>query len=232
VAGKTPTVVAKQIPSGAFGNGAVAKWRVRAEDGTDSSAWSAWCEFQVDTSRPPIPTLTSTAFPDNAEGDAVMGRSSSVTFGANGGADVVSYEYVLNGDATALSGKAGVPVAGGSATISVTPDRFVNWIHVRSVDKAANRSEVATVVFYATTPSGPVGEWALNETGVATLAPDSSGNAHDAAVAGGGTWADGVSGGALHLDGADDYAATSAAVLDTSKSRGRASAASRATAAC
>jgi hypothetical protein len=218
VAGKTPTVVAKQIPSGAFGNGAVAKWRVRAEDGTDSSAWSAWCEFQVDTSRPPIPTLTSTAFPDNAEGDAVMGRSSSVTFGANGGTDVTSYEYVLNGDATALSKKATPATTGGSATISVTPDRFVNWIHVRAVDKAGNRSEVATAVFYATEPSGPVADWPLDYSGDGTVAEDVSGGGHPATLAGGASWTDGVTGGALHLDGATGYASTTDLVPDTTKS--------------
>jgi Concanavalin A-like lectin/glucanases superfamily len=218
VAGKTPTVVAKQIPSGAFSNGSIAKWRVRAEDGTDNSAWSAWCEFQVDTSRPPIPTMTSTAFPDGAEGDAVMARSSSVTFGANGGTDVVSYEYVLNGDATALSGKATAPVAGGSVTIAVTPDRFVNWIHVRSVDKAGNRSDVATAVFYATAPSGPVADWPLDYTGDGTVAEDVSGGGHNATLAGGASWTDGVTGGALHLDGAAGYATTTDLVPDTTKS--------------
>ncbi|MEV1329255.1 LamG-like jellyroll fold domain-containing protein [Micromonospora costi] len=218
VAGKTPTIVAKQIPSGAFANGAVAKWRVRAEDGTDNSAWSGWCEFQVDTSRPPIPTVTSTAFPDGAEGDAVMGRGSSVTFAANGGADVVSYEYVLNGDATALSRKATPSAAGGSVAVSVTPDRFVNWLHVRSVDKASNRSAVATVVFYAAAAPGPVGDWPLDEGGDGTIAVDNSGNGRDAAVTGGATWSEGVTGGALHLDGTDDYAATSGPVLNTSQS--------------
>ncbi|MEO3746486.1 LamG-like jellyroll fold domain-containing protein [Plantactinospora sp. B5E13] len=218
VAGKTPTVVAKQIPSGAFGNGVNARWRVRAEDGTDNSAWSSWCEFRVDTSRPPIPTVTSTAFPDNAEGDAVMGRSSSVTFAANGGTDTASYEYALNGDATALSKKATPSTAGGSVTVTVTPDRFVNWLHVRSVDKAANRSEVATVVFYAAAPPGPLGNWSLDESGDGTVAVDGSGNGRDATLHGGATWGDGVSGGALHLDGTDGYAATSGAVLDTSKS--------------
>lgn len=218
VAGKTPTVVAKQIPSGAFGNGVTAKWRVRAEDGTDNSAWSSWCEFQVDTSRPPIPTVTSTAFPDNAEGDSVMGSSSSVTFAANGGTDTTSYEYVLNGDSTALSKKATPSTAGGSVTVTVAPDRFVNWLHVRSVDKAANRSEVATVVFYAAAPPGPVGDWSLDESGDGTVAVDGSGNGRDATLYGGATWGDGVSGGALHLDGTNDYAATSGVVLDTSKS--------------
>jgi len=218
VAGKKPTTVAKAVPSGAFANGAVAKWRVRATDGTDSSAWSPWCEFQVDTSRPPIPTLTSTAFPDDTEGDAVMGRSSAVTIAANGGTDVASYEYVLNGDATALTKKATPAVRGGSVAIAVTPDRFVNWLHVRSVDGASNKSEVATVVFYADVPSGPTGDWALDETADGLIAEDSTANARHALLAGGATWEDGVAGGALHLDGTSGYAATTGPVLDTSAS--------------
>jgi hypothetical protein len=218
VAGKKPTTVAKAIPSGAFANGAIAKWRVRAEDGTDSSAWSPFCEFQIDTSRPPIPTLTSTAFPDGAEGDAVMGRASTVVIGANGGADVTSYEYVLNGDSTALSKKATPAAAGGSASAAVTPDRFVNWIHVRAVDAAGNKSAVATVVFYADVPSAPAGDWTLDETEDGLVAEDSSANARHAALAGGATWVDGVSGGALHLDGTTGYAQTPGQVLDTTKS--------------
>ncbi|GLH99343.1 hypothetical protein Pa4123_46180 [Phytohabitans aurantiacus] len=218
VAGKKPTTVAKPIPSGAFANGATAKWRVRAEDGTDSSAWSPFCEFQIDTSRPPIPTLTSTAFPDGAEGDAVMGRSASVTMSANGGTDVASYEYVLNGDSTALSKKATPGTRGGSVTVTVTPDRFVNWLHVRSVDGAANRSAVATVVFYADVPSGPTGSWALDETADGLVAEDSTANARHATLAGGATWEDGVAGGALRLDGTTGYAQTAGPVLDTSAS--------------
>jgi len=218
VAGKKPTVVAKAIPSGAFANGSIAKWRVRATDGTDTSAWSPWCEFLVDTSRPPIPTLTSSAFPDGAEGDAVMGVAASVTIGANGGADVTSYEYAVNGDATALGKKATPAAAGGSVAVAITPDRFVNWIHVRSVDKAANKSAVATVVFYADAPPGAVADWALDETEDGTIAEDSSGNALTATLGGGATWADGVTGGALHLDGTSGYAATATPVLDTMKS--------------
>ncbi|WP_173080800.1 LamG-like jellyroll fold domain-containing protein [Phytohabitans rumicis] len=218
MAGKKPTTVAKPIPSGAFANGAVAKWRVRATDGTDSSAWSPWCEFQVDTSRPPIPTLTSTAFPDGAEGDAVMGRSSTVVISANGGTDVASYEYVLNGDSTALSKKATPAARGGSVTVSVTPDRFVNWLHVRSVDGASNKSAVATVVFYADVPSGPTGDWALDETADGAVAEDSTVNARHATLVGGSTWEDGVAGGALHLDGTTGYAQTTGPVLDTSAS--------------
>ncbi|MFU8853054.1 LamG-like jellyroll fold domain-containing protein [Micromonospora sp. SL1-18] len=218
VAGKTPTVVAAAVPSGAFVNGSIAKWRVRAEDGTDNSAWSTWCEFQVDTTVPPIPTVSSTAFPDGAEGDAVMGVNSSVTIGANGGADIASYEYTLNGAATALDKKAAPAAEGESVTITVTPDRFVNWLHVRSVDTASNRSEVATVVFYAGSPPGPVGDWALDETGDGTVAVDSTANARNAPLGGGATWSNGVEGGALHLDGVSGYAATAGPVVDAMKS--------------
>lgn len=218
VAGKKPTVVATKIPSGAFSNGAIAKWRVRAEDGTDSSAWSPWCEFLIDTTRPPIPTVTSTAFPDGAEGDAVMGKASSVTFGANGGTDVTSYQYSVNGDATTLDKTATPSAAGGSVTVAVLPDRFVNWINVRSVDKASNKSAVATVVFYADTPSDPVGDWAMDETGDGTVAADSSVNARDATLGGGATWVDGMTGSAVELDGSTGYAATSTSVLNTAAS--------------
>lgn len=218
VAGKTPTVVAKTIPSGAFSNGQIAKWRVRSEDGTDVSAWSSWCEFQIDSTRPPIPTVASSAFPDNAEGDAVMGVASSVTVGPNGGTDVVKYEYAVNGDATALNKTATPSVTGGSVTFAVTPDRFVNWLQVRAVDGAGNRSEVATVVFYAGAPPAPAGDWELNETGGATAAVDASANARDAALGGGATWADGFDGGGLALDGTSGYAATTGPVLDTMKS--------------
>ncbi|MFG2059154.1 LamG-like jellyroll fold domain-containing protein [Micromonospora sp. NPDC048930] len=218
VAGSKPTVVAKTIPSGAFTNGQIGKWRVRSEDGTDVSGWSSWCEFQIDTTRPPIPTVTSSAFPDNVEGDAVMGVASSVTVGANGGADVAKYEYALNGAATALNKTATPAAAGGAVTFAVTPDRFVNWLQVRAVDAAGNRSEVATMVFYAGSPPGPVGDWQLNETGEDAAAVDSSTNARDAALGGGATWNDGYDGGGLSLDGTSGYAATAGPVLDTMKS--------------
>jgi len=218
VAGATPTVVAKQVPAGVFANGAIAKWRVRAYDGVDYSAWSPWCEFAIDTSRPPLPTATSSGFPDGAEGNAVMGTAMPVTFGANGGTDVASYEYGLNVDSSALVGKAVPATLGGSANVSVVPDRFANWLHVRAVDRAGNKSDVATFVFYAAAASGPVGDWALNETDGAVVAADSSPNGFNATVNGAASWVDGVNGNALHLDGTTGYAATAGPVVRTDQS--------------
>jgi hypothetical protein len=100
----------------------------------------------------------------------------------------------------------------------VTPDRFVNWLHVRSVDAASNRSAVATVVFYADVPSGPTGDWALDETADGLIAEDSTANARHATLTGGVTWEDGVAGGAMRLDGTTGYAQTAGQVLDTSAS--------------
>ncbi|MFR9775177.1 LamG-like jellyroll fold domain-containing protein [Micromonospora sp. MS34] len=218
VAGKTPTVVAVTVPSGAFSNGSIAKWRVRAEDGVDASAWSKFCEFQVDTTRPPIPTVTSSGFPDNGASNAVMGTGLTVTLGPNGGTDVSYYEYTVSGDATALDKKA---TPSGSTTpvdVTVVPDRFVNWMHVRAVDKAGNRSDVASVVFYATEPSGPIADWPLDYTGDGTVAADVSGGGHDATLAGGASWTEGVTGGALNLDGSTGYASTTDLVPDTTTS--------------
>ncbi|MFD2766535.1 LamG-like jellyroll fold domain-containing protein [Micromonospora eburnea] len=218
VAGKTPTVVATTVPSGAFSNGSIAKWRVRAEDGTDTSAWSGFCEFQVDTSRPPIPTLTSNGFPDNGESNAVMGTGLRVTLGPNGGTDVSYYEYAVNGDVTALTKKATPSGSTSPVDVTVVPDRFVNWMHARAVDKAGNRSEVATVIFYAAEPSGPVADWPLDYTGDGTVAEDVSGGAHHATLAGGAAWTEGVTGGALNLDGTTGYASTADLVPNATKS--------------
>ncbi|TYC21441.1 LamG domain-containing protein [Micromonospora sp. MP36] len=218
VAGKTPTVVAVTVPGGAFSNGSIAKWRVRAEDGTDTSTWSSFCEFQVDSTRPPIPSVTSTGFPDNGESNAVMGAGLTVTLGPNGGTDVSYYEYTVNGDVTALTKKATPSASTTPVNVTVVPDRFVNWMHARAVDKAGNRSEVATVVFYATEPSGPVADWPLDYTGDGTVAEDVSGGLHHATVAGGAAWTEGVTGGALNLDGATGYASTTDLVPDTTRS--------------
>jgi hypothetical protein len=218
VAGVRPTVVAVRIPSGAFSNGATVSWRVRAYDGTDYSAWSPWCEFTVDTSRPPMPAASSPGFPDGAEGNAVMGTAMPVTFTANGGTDVVYYEYGVNVDASALATRATPSVASGPVSVSVVPDRFVNWLHVRGVDRAGNKSDVATFVFSAATPSGPVGDWRLDEAEGATEAVDSSSNAFHATLAGAASWVDGVNGNALHLDGTSGSAGTAGPVVRTDQS--------------
>lgn len=216
--GGTATTAAATVPSGVFTNGSIARWRVRAEDTLGTSEWSAWCEFAVDTSRPPNPTITSTAFPDNADSTAQMGTALSVTFGAGGSPDVVSYEYVLNADSTVLSGKATPATAGGSVTVSVLPDRFVNWIHARSVDAAGNRSDLVTKVFYANSASAPVADWPMDDSGAGTVAKDSSPNHLDATLYGGASFKEGRDGGALTLNGSTAYAATSTMVVDTLKS--------------
>ncbi|MFI5735447.1 LamG-like jellyroll fold domain-containing protein [Kribbella sp. NPDC051587] len=215
VAGATPTLVATSVPSGAFGNGVVGKWRVRAEDGIDVSEWSPWCEFAVDDAAPEAPTAVSSGFPDNGTGNAVMGTSLPVTFGANGESDVVRYEYTLNGTSTALNQTATPAQPGGEASIAVLPDRYVNWVHVRSVDAGGNRSAVVTAVFYAAQAPGPVADWPLDETGDGTVAVDSAPVKHNATLGGGTSWGDGRQGGALTLNGTTGYAATTAAVVNT-----------------
>jgi len=218
VAGSTPTTVATTVPAGVFANGGTGKWRVRAEDDLEASQWSGWCEFQIDTSHPPIPSISSADFPDNGPSTAVMGKALSVTFAVAGGTTVNAYEYTINGDATALGNTASPPTTGGAATVSLIPDRYVNWIHVRSVNTAGNRSDIATVVFYAGPAPGPIGDWRLDETGDGTVAMDSSANGRNAPLSGGASWDEGRDSGALRLDGIDGHAATTSPVVDTMKS--------------
>ncbi|OLE27492.1 MAG: hypothetical protein AUG44_10030 [Actinobacteria bacterium 13_1_20CM_3_71_11] len=53
------------VPSGAFTEGNSYQWRVKASDGTATSAWSSWCEFTVDTTAPSAtPGVSSATFPD------------------------------------------------------------------------------------------------------------------------------------------------------------------------
>lgn len=54
------------------------------------------------------------------------------------------------------------------------------------------------------TEAGLVAHWQLDET-TGTTASDSSGNGYDGTLIGGPTWVAGVDGGALELDGTDDY---------------------------
>jgi hypothetical protein len=57
------------VPAGAFADAGDYRWRVRANDGILFSAWSAYCEFTVDTTGPAsTPGVSSTTYPEHAWG--------------------------------------------------------------------------------------------------------------------------------------------------------------------
>jgi len=68
-------------------------------------------------------------------------------------------------------------------------------------DRALSAGEIR---YLAGIRSGPVAQWALDD-GAGAIAADSSGNGNDGVITGEPLWVTGIVGGALELDGVDDY---------------------------
>ncbi len=155
-------------------NGHVARFRAKARttytyNGTagaiDSAAHSpTWCYFKVDTSAPPPPDVTSTAFEECASAETPDDCTALGTAGTPGGftvsttaTDAVSYRWSLNGSA-AVS----VATSGGAArTITVTPTDVMNVLSVWSADGAGNLSLKKTFVFKVE-PRSPEVQWSFD----------------------------------------------------------------------
>lgn len=208
------------------------RWRIQIADSLGGeSEWSPWCELDLDRTPPgTLPDVSSAdgmypeADPDASEQvHGGVGQSGQFTFTANGQNDVYDYVYKLNG------GPARVAVAatlGGPATVWITPmHRKENVLTVRSRDLAGNESAPYDYVFLVGDPTGPTAAWEMNEASGATLASAVAGGP-EAAINGavridgrilGSHESFGVNR-AVRFDGVDDYAATAAPTLDTSKS--------------
>lgn len=136
---------ATTVPSAALTHNTSYKWRVRGNDGTVNGAWSAFCEFTVDTSVGSPPIVSSTTYPENQwGGDANV--AGSFTFDANGVADAAAYEYSL--DLQTLNKVVNTATPGASATVSITP-LTPGWHNVwaRTRDSANNVTEVRSYPF-------------------------------------------------------------------------------------
>ncbi|NEA34820.1 hypothetical protein [Streptomyces sp. SID13031] len=117
-------------------DGKTYSWQARVFDGTEYSAWSATCEFSIDTVKPNSPVVTITP----AGGVYKVGQRITLHFGANGSTDVAKYSYHLMGKPPV-----DVKPCPGTATIKLTtvgPDS----ITAASYDKAGNESFDDTIV--------------------------------------------------------------------------------------
>ncbi|MFG3705757.1 hypothetical protein ACGF7U_13635 [Micromonospora sp. NPDC047670] len=139
-------VTAGQLVDGTYA------FAVRATDGAGgSSPWSPECRFTVDTTGPAQPTVSSTDYPAGDGwygGPGVPGR---FTFTAGGDTDAVGFRYSL------MSGPVAYVAAdapGGSATVTITPDRDGPMtLSVEAVDAAGNRSPATSYGFRVRTTS-------------------------------------------------------------------------------
>ncbi|MFC4983636.1 FG-GAP-like repeat-containing protein [Streptomyces atroolivaceus] len=135
-----------KLPTGSY------TWRVRAKDADGAtSAWSATCKFSVDRTRPGLPpTITSKdgIFPPGDSGwPAVTGKARQTgwfTLGANGVTDVDHYVWWTDSEPQISEADPGVPVP------VLPPGYGPHFVYAYSVDKAGNRSDTASYVFYAT----------------------------------------------------------------------------------
>lgn len=198
----------------------------RGATGVLNSSWSSWCYFRVDTDSPPPPMVTSADGlykpAETSPATGGVGTAGKFTFTpadtnpttAGIQSDVVSYKWRLN------SGAVSAPITvakGASTTQTITPNQAgENTIQVWGYDAAANSSLTGSYSFLVKGAEKPSGIWHLDNNGTdstsATQHPLTLGgsSAYTALTRSGA--------GALKLNGTTDYATTSSAVIDTSKS--------------
>ncbi len=221
LSGSTGTAV---VP-GILTNGVAYAWRAMAFDGS-LRAYTEWCEFSVDTVAPSVPSVKPVtvgalaAYPENRERSGV-GLTGQFTVHRIYDQDVVAFQYGFNDPLMTLTA---VPDSNGAATISFTPTTAGPvTLTVRSRDLAGNFSPTRSYVFQVGTPSED-GIWTLDE-GNGLTAADSAGADRPLTVTGA-TWTDGPHAlfdsreddGALQFDGINDFAQSTAPVVNTTDS--------------
>ncbi|MEU9510261.1 hypothetical protein AB0D32_28725 [Micromonospora sp. NPDC048170] len=106
-----------------------------------------WAEgrFTVDTTSPAPPTVSSTDYPADDGWYGGPGIPGQFTFSAGGDTDVVGFRYGL---ASGPMADVAADAPGGSATVTVTPDRDgPRTLTVEAVDHAGNRSPATSYMF-------------------------------------------------------------------------------------
>ncbi|WP_437032902.1 VCBS repeat-containing protein [Streptomyces sp. enrichment culture] len=136
-------------------------WKAQVNDGSLFSDWTPTqgapgCRFVFDPTRPSTPpNVASTQFPDGSDGwPAITGRvrtEGAFTISSNGVTDVTKYEYWTDADPTVRS--AAPSSSGGSVSVKVTPTSAgANQLYARSLDRAGNKSDPVTYLFYVNGP--------------------------------------------------------------------------------
>ncbi|MEU7529804.1 LamG domain-containing protein [Saccharothrix sp. NPDC042600] len=210
-----------EVPPNTLAENAVYHWSVYTGDGSVRSGRSGDCEFAVDTIPPATPVVSSVDYPTTGFNGSV-GKTGMFTFriplGHDFSPDVARYGWSLNDD-TAAANFVAATSPNGTVTVPVTPDREgVNVLHVAAYDRARNRSAtIASYTFKVSPPTGPVGEWKLNQL-TGTVAPDTSGRNNPLTLSGGAVFSAGYADFGFKGNGTTAVAATSTAVVDTAKS--------------
>ena len=125
-------------------------WDVRASDGRANSPWAGRCKFSIDKDRPSnLPGVTSQQFPADTDG-APARTEGTFVFTANSIKDVTRYAWWTEDDTTERYVDAVTP-GGPSPAVKYTPVAAgPQYLYVRSLDAAGNRSDVRSHLFIPT----------------------------------------------------------------------------------
>ncbi|WP_141754145.1 LamG domain-containing protein [Streptomyces subrutilus] len=158
-------------------------WRVQGGDGDMTSNWVSGCPFTMDTQPPSTPVVTSAEYPPTGTSPGStkhVGQPGTFTVKSDDALSGVQYyEWAFNGNIPVGGANRVHPAADGSAAIALTPTTWgTNILRVQSVDRAGNRSQQHTYVFYV--PDTPNAKTTLGDiTGderVDFIAPTDSGD--------------------------------------------------------
>ncbi|MFE9571045.1 FG-GAP-like repeat-containing protein [Streptomyces sp. NPDC006692] len=134
------------VPSGDY------TWKVQTRDQDNAtSPWSDTCTFTVDRERPSQPpTITSTVFPSGDKGwpdepNGNVNDDGHFTFGPNGVKDVVAYHWWTDTDPQVNVSQVDTAWTTGASPPNAGP----HLVYAFSVDKAGNRSDTASYLYYA-----------------------------------------------------------------------------------
>ncbi|WP_157740305.1 LamG domain-containing protein [Micromonospora auratinigra] len=232
-----------KIASGLVDKG-VYRWQVQAQDpwsyegssGTDSSAYSGFCEFELDLVGPTVaPGVVSTVYgTDLNQFYGAVGLTANFTFTASGVGDVSGYRWGWSDPPTTL---VTAPSLGASVTLALTPpppkpedptSGGLTTLYVVSVDRTGRASPMEPYVFNLGSATPEVGRWRMNEpAGSVSLGDSNTVGGQRALTLSNGTAGvpgrvlDGPSAAgptAVRFNGTTASATTAAPVLDTSKS--------------
>ncbi|MFE0150533.1 DNRLRE domain-containing protein [Nonomuraea sp. NPDC059007] len=140
------------VPAGQLADGGKYRWRARAFDGTDQSAWSSWRSFTVDATAPEVPAIEC-PIPEGAWASPVS--SDEYTCMLSGTGDTNSFWWGLDDPSTPALAK----LTSGNSNYALDLDKISQgWhtLYVKSRDRAHNRSEVVAYAF-GVTPGGILG---------------------------------------------------------------------------
>ncbi|WTW93486.1 hypothetical protein OG216_08915 [Streptomycetaceae bacterium NBC_01309] len=170
-------------------------WFAHAGDGTTSSdvfhgqaGWAQDCTFSVDTTPPSAPVVTSPDWPASGSGTAptkYAGQTGTFSFTATDtGSGLDAIEYSFNGPLPTVGARSVRDGADGAEDNTVKLQNFrvdtwgTNYLQVRAVDAAGNRSQPTTYVFYAPyDPNTKIVLGDITRDGYPDLAvPDTTGN--------------------------------------------------------